>query len=454
MTAPRPILLHGGTVVSLDDRIGVLRTGDVRVEGERIAAVAARLPAGDAEVVDATGHIVMPGLVNAHMHTWQTALRGVAANWTLLEYFKHMHAGLATRFRPHDIHIATLAGALNQIHCGTTTLVDWCHNNPTPQHSDAAVEALQASGIRAVFLHGSPKPDPKPGQPPFWEVPHPRSEIRRLRQGPLASDDALVTLGMAILGPHYSTYEVAQQDFQLAREFGLLASMHCAGAAARVPDGWTRLAAEGLLGRHCNVVHGNNLSDRELALMLGHGVSFSLTPEGEMTQGHGFSITGRLRAQSAQPSLGVDLESALSGDMFTVARMALGQQRSFDNDRARRDSGNLPPTTTVPVAEALQWITTAGARMLGLEHRIGSLTPGKQADLLLVQPGLSMWPIHDPVSSIVTQAGPQNIDSVMIAGRWRKRQGRLLVEGLPRVMAELAASGRRILAEQGIATMA
>lgn len=454
MTAGRATVLRGGMVLSLDERIGVLRSGDVRVEGGRIAAVAPRLPDGDAEIIDSHGQIVMPGLVNAHMHTWQTALRGVAADWTLLEYLKHMHAGLATRFRPEDIHIATLAGALNQIHNGATTLVDWCHNNPTPAHSDAAIDGLMRSGIRAVFLHGSPKPDPKPGQPPFWEVPHPRSEIARLRRGSLGDDDALVTLGMAILGPHYSTYEVAQQDLSLAREFGLLASMHCAGAAARVPDGWARLGAEGLLGERCNIVHGNNLSDDELSMMLERGVSFSLTPESEMAQGHGFSITGRLLARGAQPSLGVDLESAMSGDMFTVARMALGQQRSFDNDRVRRESGNLPPTTTIPVATALQWITAAGARMVGLDSRIGSLTPGKQADLLLVQPDLSMWPVHEPVSSIVTQAGAQHIRGVMIAGQWRKRDGRLLFDGLPHVMDRLADSGRRILQEQGIHTLA
>jgi len=111
--------------------------------------------------------IVAPGLVNAHMHTWQTGLRGVAANWTILEYFKKMHAGLATLFSPDDIRIATLVGALNQINCGTTTLADWCHNNPTPAHTDAAIDALAESQIRAVFFHGSPKPDPKPGQKPF-----------------------------------------------------------------------------------------------------------------------------------------------------------------------------------------------------------------------------------------------------------------------------------------------
>jgi 5-methylthioadenosine/S-adenosylhomocysteine deaminase len=450
----RPLLLRGGTVVSLDAKVGVLPQADVLLIGERIAEVGASHAPADAEIVDASGMIVMPGLVNAHMHTWQTALRGAAANWTLLEYFKHMHAGLATRFRPDDIQIATLAGALNQLHCGTTTLVDWCHNNPTPAHTDAAVAGLQQSGIRAVFLHGSPKPDPKPGEPPFWEIPHPRAEIERLRRGALGDDTALVRLGMAILGPHYSTYEVAQHDFRLARDFGLMASMHCAGGAARVPDGWMRLDAEGLLDNHCNIVHGNNLSDLELSTMVERGVSFSVTPEGEMTQGHGFSITGRLRALGARPSLGVDLESVLSGDMFTVARMALGQQRSFDNDRARRDSGALPPTSTITVQEALEWITIDGARAFGLDDRIGSLTPGKQADIVLVRPTLGMWPVHDPVASLVTQTSAENIDSVMVAGTWRKRHGRLLDDALPQILQALAASGRRILEEQKIKTMA
>ena len=152
---------------------------------------------------------MLPGLVNAHMHTWQTALRSVAANWTLLEYFRHVHAGLATVFTPEDIHIATLAGALNQLDHGVTTLVDWCHNNPTPEHTDAGIAGLKESGIRAAFFHGSPKPDPKPGEPHFSEVPHPRQEVERLLKGPLSDRNALVTLGMAVLGPHYSTLDVS-----------------------------------------------------------------------------------------------------------------------------------------------------------------------------------------------------------------------------------------------------
>src|SRR3954468_18477071 len=203
-------LIRGATVLTMDKQ-GDLPQADLLVQGDRIAAIAPALHADDAQAIDARGCIVIPGLVNAHLHTWQTALRGVAANWTLLEYFQKMHAGLATAFQPEDLHIATLMGAWNQLNCGTTTLGDWCHNNPSPAHNDAAIAALLASGIRAAFFHGTPKPDPKPGQKPFWEVPHPRSEVERLSKR-LPGKDGLMSLGLAILGPHYSTYEVAQHD--------------------------------------------------------------------------------------------------------------------------------------------------------------------------------------------------------------------------------------------------
>ena len=443
-------LIRGGIVVSMDPAIGDLRRGDVLVEGDRIQAVAERIDAPGAEVIDASGCIVLPGLVNAHQHTWQTALRGVAGNWTILEYFHHVHAGLATKFRPEDIYIATLVGALNQMNCGATTLVDWCHNNPTPEHTDCAVDALAESGIRAAFFHGSPKPDPKPGQKPFWEVPHPRSEVERLLKR-LPANNGLVTLGLAILGPHYSTYEVAQQDFRLAREFGLIASMHCAGGEARTPDGWDRLAAEGLLGDNTNIVHGQTLSDDQLAFMVERGVTFSLTPETEMTQGHGFAITGRLRKLGVQPSLGVDLESAISGDLFGVARAALASQRAMDNAASRAATGKLPETSTIHCREALGWITIEGARMLKMDDRIGSLTPGKQADVILIRADdLNMWPVHDPVTSVVMQANTGNVDTVMVAGEFRKRHGKLLYPQLGQRKEELLASGQRILGELGL----
>lgn len=436
-------LIRGATLVTMEPAHGEF-IGDLLIEGERIAEIAPHINAPDAAQIDARGFIVAPGFINAHMHTWQTALRGVAAGWTLTGYFREMHAGLATRFAPEDIHIATLVGAWNQLDCGTTTLVDWCHNNPTPAHSDAALDALEQSGIRAAFLHGSPKPDPKPGVAPFWETPHPRGEVERLARRLQGS--GLVSLGLAILGPHYSTMDVVLHDFALAREFGLLASMHQGGGAARTPEGWERLEAAGLLGPHINIVHGNNLSDAQLARFVDAGMSFSLTPENELTQGHGFPITGRLRKLGAMPSLGVDLESVLSGEMFIAARIALGVQRALDHAAFRAQHGEIAAGHEVSCREALAWITVAGARMLGMEDRIGSLAAGKQADLVLIDARRpNMVPLHDPVSAVVMQASLANIDSVFVAGVARKRHGRLLVDGIPAALDALRASGERLL---------
>jgi 5-methylthioadenosine/S-adenosylhomocysteine deaminase len=451
----RRILISGATILSLDATLGDLPRGDILVEDSRIAAIAPRIEAEDAERVEATGRIAVPGFVNAHMHSWQTGLRGLAADWTLLEYFRWVHAGLATRFRPEDIGIATLIGALGQIDAGTTTLVDWCHNNPTPEHTDAAVEALAESGIRAAFFHGSPKPDPKPGEPHFSEVPHPRAEVERLRRGRFASNESLLTLGLAILGPHYATMAVARADFRLAREFGLVASMHQGGGAAKTPGGWEKLIAEGLVGPGINIVHGNDLPDALFSRLVDLGASFSVTPENEMTQGHGFPVTGRLLARGAAPSLGVDLESVLAGDMMGVARIALGMQRALDNARSREETGAIPPTSTIRVRKALSWITIEGARMLGLEHRIGSLAPGKQADITLIDArALHLQPVHDPAATVIMQAGRGDVEAVMVAGRFRKRGGRLLAEGLDAKLAQLAASGRRIVEELGLGRQA
>jgi cytosine/adenosine deaminase-related metal-dependent hydrolase len=436
-------LIRGATIVTMD-RQGDLH-GDILIEGDSIAEIAPSIAHGSAQVVEARGCIAIPGLVNAHMHTWQTALRGIAANWTLPEYFRKMHAGLATVFTDEDLYIATYVGALNQLNCGTTTLADWCHNNPTPAHNDAAIAGLLEAGIRAAFFQGTPKPDPKPGQTPFWEVPHPRAETERLLKA--HQGHALLGIHAAVLGPHYSTLEVALHDFRMAQELGLIASMHQGGGPARTPDGWERLEAAGMLGDHINIVHGHALSDAQLERFCALGMSFSAAAESEMSQGHGHPLTGRLHRLGRAPSLGVDLESVMSGDMLTQARIALGIQRSLDNVAYREANGAIPPTSTITTREALGWVTVEGARMLKQSHRIGSLAAGKQADLVLIRADdLNMQPVHDPVSSVVFQTSLANIDSVMVAGRWKKRAGRLIDVDLAAPLAALAASGRKIAA--------
>jgi cytosine/adenosine deaminase-related metal-dependent hydrolase len=447
-TASARTLIRGATVITMDAQ-GDLPRGDVLVTGDTITDIAPSLHVDEAQLVSGEGCILIPGLINAHLHTWQTALRGLAANWTLLEYFKNMHAGLATVFAPRDLYIATLTGALNQLNCGTTTLADWCHNNKTPQHNDAAIEGLLESGIRSAFFHGTPKPDPKPGERPFWEIDHPRAEVERLLKS--HQGNKLLTVHAAVLGPHYSTLEVALHDFRMAKELGIIASLHQGGGPARTPDGWEKLEAAGLLGPQVNIVHGHALSDEQLKRFCDLGMSFSAAAENEMTQGHGHPITGRLRALGKAPSLGADLESVLSGDMLTQARVALGMQRSLDNVAYREVHGSIPPTSTITTREALSWVTVEGARMLGQLDRIGSLAAGKQADLVLIRAdALNMQPVHDAVSTVVMQTSLANIDSVMVAGRWKKRAGKLLDVDLAPKLDELRASGKKITEALGL----
>jgi cytosine/adenosine deaminase-related metal-dependent hydrolase len=206
-----------------------------------------------------------------------------------------------------------------------------------------------------------------------------------------------------------------------------------------------------LLGDHINIVHGHALSDEQLKRFCDLGISFSAAAENEMTQGHGHPITGRLKAFGRAPSLGVDLESVLSGDMLSQARVALGMQRTLDNFAHREKHGSIPPTSTVNTLEALSWVTVEGARMLKALDRIGTLKVGKQADLVMIRASdLNMQPVHNPVSTVVMQTSLANIDSVMIAGQWKKRTGKLLGVNLAPKIAALNTSGKKITSALGI----
>jgi cytosine/adenosine deaminase-related metal-dependent hydrolase len=431
------------------DTLGEISKGDILIEDDKIKDISFNIDVIADEVIDGDGYIIVPGFINAHMHTWQTALRALASNWTLLEYFQKMHSGLAKVFEPEDLYIATYMGALNQINCGTTTLVDWCHNNKTPEHNDAAISGLLESGIRSAFFHGTPKPEPKPGETPFWEMPHPKNELLRLIKRYESND--LLTIGCAILGPHYSTLDVALHDFAMAKDLGIVASMHQGGGPARTPEGWQVLEAQGLLGPQINIVHGHALSDEQLKRFCDLGMSFSATAENEMTQGHGHPLTGRLRALGKAPSLGVDLESVCSGEMFIQARVALGIQRSLDNYAYRELHGSIPPTSTITTKEALSWVTIEGAKMLGQDDRIGSLAVGKQADLVMISAtDINMQPVNDLVSAVVMQTSLANIENVMIAGSWQKRGGELLAQNVLQKTQNLNQSAQKIKQALGL----
>jgi len=441
------ILIKGGTIISMDDKIGLLDKGDVLIKDDEIVEIKPEINAGDAEIVEAGEMIVMPGLIDSHVHTWQTGIRGIAGNWTMGQYLRGMHANLATGFKPEDIYLGNLAGALTHINGGITSFLDWSHNNPTPDHTDAAIDGLEESGVRAIFGHGSPKPDPKEGQKHFSEVPHPEHEIKRLRNDRLSSDDALITLGMCILGPHYSTYDVTHHDILLARKYGLLASMHMSGGFNRlVPDGIYKMRDDKLLNSKLNVVHGNDLSDEELAILIDHGVKMTTTPEVEIQMGFGDPITGRVMALGGRPSIGVDVESNISGDMFNVIRMALQIQRMIDNKPFADEHKPIENLSISPI-QALEWATINGAHMMAMEHKIGSLSIGKQADIILIRTNdLNIRPVNDPINALVFYANASNVDTVYIAGKTVKKKGKLAYKGLPNVMKKLEESRQRILA--------
>jgi len=442
-------LIRGGDLISMDADIGGPANADVLIADGIIREIGTDLAAPPGcEVLEAGGMIVMPGLVDAHLHTWQTALRGIAGDWSLTDYGRQMHTGLATYFTPDDIYIANLVGALNQIDSGVTTLFDWCHNNPTPAHTDRAIDALAESGIRAVFGHGTPKPKLGAAGVPTSELLHPEDEVRRLRQERFVDEAALMTLALCIRGTDLATYEATAHDIRLARKYGAIASAHLGARLPhnrKTPDGLLRLAEAGLLGPDFNAVHANKLGDEELKVMVDAGCSFTMAPEVETQMGHGLPITGRLRALGAAPSIGIDVESNVSSEMLWAGRFALQLQRGLDN-QALNEAGEEVDAVSLAAREALAWVTIEGARSLGMADRIGSLTPGKQADIILIrEDDLNLFPCNDPVETVLFQSSSANVDTVIIAGRIVKRGGKLAYGDLDRQKERLAESGRRLL---------
>lgn len=468
-------LIKNACILSMDPAIGDLPRGEVMIDGDRIAEVAPRVTAQADRVIDAEGAIVLPGLINAHIHTWETAMRGIGGDWAGSDYFSFFHARVAPLYTPADTFIGTLVGTLGQLDAGVTTIYDWCHNNATPAHSDAAVDALFASGARALFGHATVKPHPKPGEPHFSQVPHPLGEIRRLRAGRLSKDDALVTLSMCILGPDYSTLEVCRQDFRAAMEFGLPSSAHVWGRSNRlVPQGYRTLAAEGLLGPGHNVVHANYFEDDEIKLLIDHGASITSTTAGELNNHIRPSLCGRVRRLGGDPSIGIDSEVGGKGDMFEVMRSTLRMQRFVANQETVRlaeesqnkaaaeflrenlktiGTGGSPiKEVAFKTREVLQWATINNAKAMGMERIIGSLTPGKKADLIMIRrDALHIASAQDPVQAVVSYAEPSDVDMVMVAGRTVKENGKLKFEGLPARIEELRASAARLLKEADVA---
>lgn len=197
------VLIRNGYVLTMDDRLGDIPNGDVLIEGDTILQVGRGLAAADAEVIDATGKIVLPGFIDTHRHTWETAIRGCAPDATLEDYFIEVLDTFAPLYRPEDVYASNLAGALECLNAGITTLVDWSHINNTPEHPDAAIQGLQDAGIRAVYAYGPPNTSLQA----CWfnsTLVTPREDGERMRKTYFNSDKGLLTMALATCGPAFA----------------------------------------------------------------------------------------------------------------------------------------------------------------------------------------------------------------------------------------------------------
>ena len=300
-----------------------------------------------------------------------------------------------------------------------------------------------------MFAHGTAKPIGLETGTPFTHVPHPRERIEALRKGRLSSDDGRVTLAMAILGPDWGAWEVVEHDIGMAREYGLVSSSHTRRREdCVVPDGYARMARAGLLGPDHNLVHGTSYDTADLRVVVDSGASLTSTVLVELHHHIGDTMVAAYREQGGAPSLGIDVELYTSGHMFREMQAAIlfARGKEVRNNALRGNS----PLKAIPVRsrEALQWATVNGAKAFKLDGKIGTLTPGKKADIVMLRADdVNMTPVYDPVYSIVEIAGAGNVDTVIIDGVVRKRGGKLTFDEatLRRRTAELAASGARIM---------
>ncbi len=416
----------------MDPAIGELEHCDLLVIDNKIEAIERNIFVDDAEIIDATDKVVIPGLINAHIHTWETSLRGIGGDWvSVRDYQVNIHGNLAPCYGPEDNYIGNYIGALTQLDGGTTTIFDWCHNLVLPEMADRSIDALEEIGIRAVFGFAAAKAPNEPGQPHYSEIPQPADEIKRLRHGRLASDDALITMAMGILGPDWGTYDVSVQDITLARELGLITSAHTWGRSPRKEeDGMYRLAKAGLLGPDHNIVHGCFLDDEELKMCVDEGCTFSCTSRHEILNSTMMPLCGRLEDLGATPSLGSDIDIAMCDPMLSVLRTAFLTQRQKDSSTAFA-GGEWPISKhKTKMRTALNWATMGGAKVLRLDHKIGSLTPGKLADIVIINStNLGIYPaapLGDPVQSVF-YAESADVETVIVDGRLMKADGKLQV---------------------------
>jgi 5-methylthioadenosine/S-adenosylhomocysteine deaminase len=412
-------LIKTAQIVSMDPSIGDLTTGDILIRDGAIERIAPVIDSPGAEIIDAAGMIALPGIIDAHNCVWQTILRGAIPNLWTNTYFSYF-LGLRERFRAEDLEASELIGGLEMLSYGVTTVVDYCHCLRAPGHAEAALRGIGESGIRHLFTYSLKL---EAGED-FPSDAAKRADAERIHAR-FHDPAGLTTIGFGIRSPGEPGIV---EDFAFARSFGAHNCIHINPAL-----GITELARQKLLGGDTLAIHGNLITNDELALMAEVGMAIGFTPSADV-QGTPADIVRRAMIRGVPVLFGCDVPCHVASDTLMQLRIMFNVQGYLDGAMER--SFASVPTRRPPMRDAMPLLlprellriaTIGTAQFLGMADRIGSLTPGKRADVLLVRKGDFGDSVEsDACAHVLLQTSPRDIDTVMVDGRVRVRQGRLV----------------------------
>src|SRR5262245_31272412 len=423
----RKYVIRGGMVMTMDPTMpnkGEFVNADVLVDGKKIVAVGPNLKVGGAQVIDARGKIVMPGFVDTHHHQAWTALRSAIPDSILIDdgsgrpsaaqnYFGNILLGFAPVYRPEDVYISELFGGLAQLDNGVTTVHDVSQIHHSPEHSDAAIKALFDTGRRAAFGYFESAGAAFIGTNPDNKYP---TDARRIKKQWFSSSDQLVhmIMGVEVYLPNYQLAWDIGRELQLQLAAHILSPFGIRPILDRLADG---TAGNGSLGlrpqdRHL-FIHMTGMSDKGWNRVKEVGAHVSIAFPIEMNMRHGIPPIHKMQQLGIEPSLSTDVETNMTADFFTQMRSAMTMQRMVVNQEVL-NSGDfttftggvspgsawppLPPGTMplLNVRDVLRYATINGAKHLGLDGKTGSLTPGKEADIILLDAThLNVAPINN-----------------------------------------------------------
>lgn len=438
MSNQRRTLIRGGNIVTMDDDIGDMPTGDMLIEGDVIAEVQPSCDAIADEVIDAAGAIVLPGLIDTHIHLWQTVLRGMASGLWMGEYFERVLPYRA-RMRPEDMYIGGLVGGLELLSGGVTTAVDYCDCLSSPAHADSAVAGMAAAGMRGLYAYSV-----RANAPGVFTTHEERlADVARLSDEMDDRGKGRVELSLALSDVGTVDITTSVREVAHARRLGLRMTMH-AGSAGQV----AAMHDAGLLGPDLILVHCNVATDDELRMLADSGTAMSVTPGLELAFGSPFTMLGRAVKHGVRVTWGCDIPSFTNADLLSQMRLAYHIQGSLDGAAERAEGRTGRRRAGIPTLtprDVLMSATIEAARAIGMADRIGTLSPGKQADIVLLRPSPYGTSLCDPAAHLLLQSGVQDIDTVLVAGRVHKRDGRLVHSTAPARLVETARS--HVLAE-------